>query len=190
MADSRRKQMTRLLFKTALIELMQNKPFHKITIKEICDQADLNRTTFYLHYNDQQQLLDDIINELKEKTAEFISTCTYKGLESKLLSEFLDFVKENGVLYRTIIFNDTNGEVGAMIFADLLSDMYDKWPVFGDSRKNEYVYTYMIDGVKSIICKWLENNFNMSSHDLGELTYNLCYHTAQSLPMYPTDTNH
>ena len=153
MSDSRRKQMTRLLFKTALIELMQVKPFHKITIKEICDQADLNRTTFYLHYCDQQQLLDDIINELKDKTAEFISTCTHKGLESKMLSEFLDFVKENGVQFRTLIFNYTNEDVGAMILSDLLNDVYDKWPVFGDSQKNEYVYAYMIDGVKSMIYK-------------------------------------
>ncbi len=189
MSDSRRKQMTRLLFKTALIELMQVKPFHKITIKEICEKADLNRTTFYLHYVDQQQLLDDIINELKEKTAEFISTTTYKGLESKLLSEFLDFVKENSVQYRTIMFNDTNGEVGAVILTDLLNDVYDKWPVFGDSQKNEYVYAYMIDGVKSIICKWLDNDFNMSSQDLAELIYSLCYHTAQSFPQLPTGGN-
>ena len=189
MSDSRRQQMTRLLFKTALIELMQLKPFHKITIKEICEQADPNRTTFYLHYNDQQQLLDDIIDELKEKTAEFISTCAYKGLESKLLSEFLDFIKENGVQFRTIIFNDTNGDVGAMILTDTLNDVYDKWPVFGDSQKNEYVYTYMIDGVKSILCKWIEHDFNMPSHDLAELIYNLCFHTAQAYPQCQSDVS-
>ena len=190
MSDSRRKQMTRLLFKTALIELMQVKPFHKITIKEICDQADLNRTTFYLHYCDQQQLLDDIINELKDKTAEFISTCTHKGLESKMLSEFLDFVKENGVQFRTLIFNYTNEDVGAMILSDLLNDVYDKWPVFGDSQKNEYVYAYMIDGVKSMIYKWLKNDFNISSHDLSELIYTLCLNTSQTYPQYPAEGNH
>ena len=51
--ESRRVTMTKMLLKTALIELMQEKPFQQITIKELCEQADLNRTTFYLHSADQ-----------------------------------------------------------------------------------------------------------------------------------------
>ncbi len=43
--ESRRVTMTKLLLKTALIELMQEKPFPQITIKELCERADLNRTT-------------------------------------------------------------------------------------------------------------------------------------------------
>ena len=70
MAASRRTEMTKLLFRTALIELMQVKPFHKITVKEICEQADLNRTTFYLHYTDQTQLLNDIVSKLASVSAE------------------------------------------------------------------------------------------------------------------------
>ena len=66
-ADSRRTQMTKKLFRTALVELMQEKPFHKITIKEICDRADLNRTTFYLHYEDQNQLLNEIVGLIRCK---------------------------------------------------------------------------------------------------------------------------
>ena len=43
--ESRRTHMTKMLLKTALIELMQEKPFRQITIKELCERADLNRTT-------------------------------------------------------------------------------------------------------------------------------------------------
>ena len=58
--ESRRVTMTKLLLKTALIELMQEKPFPQITIKELCERADLNRTTFYLHYADQTAVLREI----------------------------------------------------------------------------------------------------------------------------------
>ena len=68
--------MTKLLFRTALIELMQEKPFHKITVKEICEQADLNRTTFYLHYSDQTQLLDGIVSKLEEDTSKHFASAT------------------------------------------------------------------------------------------------------------------
>ena len=68
--NNRRAQMSRLLLRTALVELMQKKPFSEITIKEICEQADLNRTTFYLHYTDQSALLADVENEVYQKTLE------------------------------------------------------------------------------------------------------------------------
>ena len=65
MSGNRRTQMTRQLFRDSLIELLQSKTFQKITVKEICEHADLNRTTFYLHYTDQEQLLDEIVAQLQ-----------------------------------------------------------------------------------------------------------------------------
>lgn len=49
---------------------MQTKPISKITIKEICDLSDMSRSTFYLHYQDQFALLEDIEKEVLEKTFE------------------------------------------------------------------------------------------------------------------------
>ena len=61
--NNRRTIMTKRLLKTALIELMQDTPINKITIKDICQQADLSRSTFYLHYTDQYDLLNDLESE-------------------------------------------------------------------------------------------------------------------------------
>ena len=47
---------------------MQEKPFERITIKELCERADVNRTTFYLHYADQRSVLNDIKEDTKQKT--------------------------------------------------------------------------------------------------------------------------
>ena len=60
--------MTKMLLKDALIELMEEIPFRKISIKDICEQADLNRTTFYLHYADQEAL-EHYIEMAQEKTS-------------------------------------------------------------------------------------------------------------------------
>ncbi len=49
---------------------MQEKPVSKITIKEICDLSDMSRSTFYLHYQDQFELLKDIEKEVLEKAFE------------------------------------------------------------------------------------------------------------------------
>lgn len=45
----RRKKYTRMVLKESLMELLKNKPISNITIKEICEEADINRSTFYSH---------------------------------------------------------------------------------------------------------------------------------------------
>ena len=49
---------TALLFDEALIELLNQKDIEYITVKEICKKAGVNRTTFYLHY----ETIDDLLN--------------------------------------------------------------------------------------------------------------------------------
>ena len=51
--ESRRVQMTKKLLRESVIELMEQKPLNKISIKDICDNADVNRTTFYKYYGEQ-----------------------------------------------------------------------------------------------------------------------------------------
>ena len=60
----RRVKYTKMVLKQGLLDLMVNNPISKISIKEICELADVNRGTFYKHYNDQYHLLDEIQSEL------------------------------------------------------------------------------------------------------------------------------
>ncbi len=179
MAESRRTQMTRLLFRTALVELMQEKPFHKITIKEICERADLNRATFYLHYAEQKDLLDDVVREVQEKTIAYLSGFTYTGDESAVLKEYLEYIKENAVLFRTLMGKDLNGPAKSEIITGVLREMQDKWPVFGSRRENRYIYTFIIEGSVSVIARWVESGFDMSTADLAGLIYRLCLSTNE-----------
>ena len=44
---------------------MKIKSIHLISIKEICEEADVNRSTFYRHYDTQYELYDEIVNEIE-----------------------------------------------------------------------------------------------------------------------------
>ena len=59
----RRVQKTRQLLRQASIEVMQEKGFLAMTIQNIADRANVNRSTFYAHYVDKYALLDEIIRE-------------------------------------------------------------------------------------------------------------------------------
>ena len=51
-SNDRRIRYTRYALQNALIVCMQQKPFNRITVREICETADINRSTFYMHYKD------------------------------------------------------------------------------------------------------------------------------------------
>lgn len=170
MAETRRTQMTRHLFRTALVELMQDKPLHKITIKEICDKADLNRATFYLHYRDQDELFDEIIALFEKDITENIFKLTGEGDKVVLMSKYFDYIRNNSGLY-TILMTDSGAKT--RIVTDVLSELKAEMPVYGNELENRYVYTYLIDGTCSIIQRWIDNGFDLSTKDLARLIDNI-----------------
>ena len=69
----RRARRTQSKLKEALITLMKNKDINQITVKELAELADINRKTFYLHYRDIFDMLDNIKQNLLEEFTQVIS---------------------------------------------------------------------------------------------------------------------
>ncbi|MDO5401016.1 MAG: TetR/AcrR family transcriptional regulator [Eubacteriales bacterium] len=61
--QDRRTKYTRGVIKDSLLELMVRRPFAKITVTELCQRAEINRGTFYLHYYDMDDVLDDLLTD-------------------------------------------------------------------------------------------------------------------------------
>ena len=72
--EDRRIRRTKRLLRQALAELMNEKDFKDITVKEITDRADLNRGTFYFHYTDTYDLREKIEDELVQEFQEVLSS--------------------------------------------------------------------------------------------------------------------
>ena len=103
---------TALLMDEALLIILEKKEFEFITVKEICEKAGVNRTTFYLHYESMEDLLIETIEMI---TKRFYDTFNNETLDinnlnkdelflinDKYLIPYLNFIKENKKIYKLI----------------------------------------------------------------------------------------
>lgn len=109
--QDRRVRRTRRLFRTALLKLLQENEYSSISIENLADQADLGRTTFYLHYKDKDALLDEclesVVWEFTEKLHSF-PTNYWKSNDPRILQMLFEFVSKNETFIK-IMLHDPSG---------------------------------------------------------------------------------
>jgi AcrR family transcriptional regulator len=110
----------KILFDT-LIKLMKQKNFERIKISDICEEALINRSTFYAHYEDKYDLLMDLFEEQTLTVLKELNVNENKSVSKKylmdLLSIIINHIDENKEIYNAILVNNRNG-----ILIDFLID--------------------------------------------------------------------
>jgi AcrR family transcriptional regulator len=160
---------TALLMTEALLILLEKKEYEYITIKEICEKAGVNRSTFYLHYETIDDLLEETITMTNNKFKEAFNNKTINPkilqkedfffIKEELLIPYLIFVKENKQIYK-LMFKYTNlfkGEVQLKRFYDeIFIIALEKYGV--PKLERDYVFSYYINGLVAVIQKWIEKD--------------------------------
>lgn len=170
MADSRRVRLTKKLMKDALLELLEEKPLEKISVTDVCRAADVNRSSFYTHYQDIMQLAEDIVQDvLMLLPTESKDLYDYSsGYTQRVLADFFDYIRENERMFRILILRYDNRS-----FNDrLITTVMDKYgvPLLGDTElERRYSYTYITNGVMGMLRSWIEEGFPISSAELAGL---------------------
>ena len=157
----------------ALITLLEKKDFEYITIKEICDTAGVNRSTFYLHYENTSDLLKETTRYILDKHFAYYSLDT-KGITerfvncelrdlvfitSEYLTPYLTFIKDNQRIFKVSIkqFNSLNmGDVYGRMFEHIFNPILERFHVPENERS--YMMKFYLTGVYAIVMEWLEKN--------------------------------
>ena len=111
MKTDARVKYTKMVLKKALLELMQHKPVNKITVKEICERAELNRATFYAHYSDCFDLLESIEEELFGQFERSMQSYTRSFDIAGLVDGLYRIVQENEAVCRVLLFGRRSTEL-------------------------------------------------------------------------------
>lgn len=174
MVDDRRTRRTRSLIRDAMLKCLEVTSLDKITVKQICEVADINRSTFYTYYSDPlmlyQQIEDAMIFQMNEAVSDFRSKhIPYELLLKRLLTCF----SENSDVFLALLrsrsesFRHANLELlrSHDFFSDTLS-----------SEDRKLAEEYYTGGLMSIISAWLqmENRHSVEymSSFLQQLTKN------------------
>lgn len=65
---------TKQILDNALLNLLENKPFPKITVNELCEKSMIVRSTFYLHFQDKYELLSYCLDEISKELDALMKT--------------------------------------------------------------------------------------------------------------------
>ena len=157
---------TAQLMNQALLALLEKKDIDFITVTEITKKAGVNRSTFYLHYEDVYELLEETIENLSKQFAQSFNQNTNAVGQSqqdaffitdKHLVPYLSFVKQNKRVLKLV--NQKPQLFGAK---RAYQKMYDEvfYPAIAcfvkDENKRIYNLEFFTGGVTAIVHKWLE----------------------------------
>ena len=155
----RRTRYTRQIIRDTLLELMGEKGFNHVTVTEVCRRAELNRGTFYLHYLDLNDVLDDILTELMSET-----TCALDHVlcpnRQCTTYPFCDKIRSND-RYRVLFLDETVTETLLGKLSDTCKEMYVTYLMSHSLltfQEAEAIFTFQMNGCLAINRLMLRNH--------------------------------
>ncbi len=176
----RRIVKTQVALKDALISLLSEKEINKITVKELCEKADINRGTFYSHYKDQNDLYDSILAELFRNLETYIK----KSMDIDIGD------RKHAVLFLSKVFNycRNNAEYTSVflvpyrksVVSEQIANFSKRYNIYRFNPNHpcspsfeRYYYTYISLGVIGVVQEWIENGMVQSDEDMAEIIFEL-----------------
>lgn len=155
----------------ALLDLLETKCYDYITIKEICEKAGVNRSTFYLHYETMEDLLLESIGYVERKRDSkfttvntidqaYIRSCPVGDLKlivPEYLVPYLEFVKENKKVFLAAASQPVTlktGESFHKLYSEIFEPIMIRFQIPEQERK--YRVAFSLNGMYAVIMTWIK----------------------------------
>lgn len=170
-----RVRYTRKVIEECFLELLRKKHVSKITVTEICQKCQINRATFYKHYMD----VPDLLEQLEEAIFEQIRTAfaSQSLLLEDFLADMLIFTQKAGERY--MILGSDNGDPNLMAktfmicYESTYSILERNFPDL-EKHKREMLYHFLSHGSGGILTYWIRNGMKEEPKEVAEFLLKLC----------------
>jgi len=173
--ENRKSRYSKMVMRESLMELMKEKSILSVSVKDICDLADISRSTFYDHYKDQYDLLKQIEDETLAYFEDMLNR--YKDKQTKkdtgqMVEEMLTYIANNGNTIHVLL--SENGDLTfqkKLLYHFIMHNQITKY--FTEKQQSEetmpYYSVFLVHGAIGLIQHWLKDNMTMPIPQLAKM---------------------
>lgn len=183
--EDRRVKRTKKTLRECLFKLIDEKGIEDISVKELTQAADVNRSTFYFYYKDINdmilQIQDEIYAVFEEEVlkpdaqfntlSDFVAYCT----------RFLIFCKDNEKICKFVISNDPNNSLTKRIKASLLQHIPDSKKAFQLDNPKCYLTCFAVAGIWQTILQWMYDGMQVPPEEMALFVSNVYFYGGRTL---------
>ena len=174
--DNQRTRLSKRMFRNAVLELLEEKGgIEKISVRELCEKAELNRSTFYAHYAEPREVLAEAEEDILNETAAHIKKIgeQKKGGGKEYVSSFLRYIRENDQVFRVLLVTAADPAFKSRFVQLSLLNLFEHMQLTMDNEKQQYVYSYLLNGSFGIITQWIRSDYAAAVPELVDLLFTL-----------------
>ncbi|WP_422428138.1 MULTISPECIES: TetR/AcrR family transcriptional regulator C-terminal domain-containing protein [Bacillales] len=188
MIEDRRVKKTKNAIKQAFIKLLAEKELERITIQDITSLADINRGTFYLHYEDKYILLSDLEDEILVGLADEIGTYKLviqdsnledfaKIFSEKILKNIILHIQKDIDFYLVIFKLDRKShledKISELMYSNMTKNLNNKQKISGIPI--DYFHSYVSGATISFIKHWVQDNNRMEPDIVADHLFKIIF---------------
>ena len=174
--NNQRTRLSKMLLRNALIDLLSQKgAIGKISVRELCEKAELNRSTFYAHYNEPKDLLAEFENELLESTREHLKKI---GAENdigaqKYIILFLKYIRNNDKPFRALLIDSADPEFRSKFMQQSIIQFVQNLDIVFPKDLEQYILSYILNGSAGIIIQWIRSDYSADENAVCNLLFSI-----------------
>ncbi len=165
-----RVRFTKTVLQQALLNILKEKNIDKVTVKELCDEAKVNRGTFYLHYSTPNDLLMEIEQQFISDNLQSFTNYMETPDQTDHMAALFAGILKNRELCQVIMGKNGNPRFLARIRALVRAGVLDGWcKEFPRYRREDldYVFDFVFAGSMELILNWIEDDRGLSAEELA-----------------------
>ena len=173
--DDQRTRLTKMLIRQALTALLRQKPIQSITIKELCAQAGINRGTFYAHYADiydlMQQLEDEMMADFQAALEPLRQDDPQDLTPVKITTRIFGCIRDNADLSTVMLgpYGDKDFAARLLEYArEYTLKSYRSYFEHASPRQIEYYYAFVSAGCLGLLQKWIGDGMTTSAAEIAQ----------------------
>jgi AcrR family transcriptional regulator len=176
----RRTIRTKKMIRNALSELIEEKGFNEISVTDLTTRADINRGTFYLHYEDKFDLLEQLENELLLELQELTKNLSVSDLLNMnsidkpipFLVKLFEYFKENAVFIKAVLGPKGDSTFHSKLKKFIGTNLFETKLIKTIKKENmlvqeDYFISYVVSAHLGVIQQWLESGMEKSPEDMA-----------------------